>query len=132
LALRVEVARKGLATVVAIKGSLHEDAIRDLKQAVRSERDAGVVLFVLDLDRVDALDAAGVGAVLEIEASGRDNGWDLVVIPPGEDVTKRGFADPELQRVLCLLDPEDASYLVELYANVVHVQGSESARWREC
>lgn len=60
--MRVEVARKGLATVVAIKGSLHEGAVRDLKQAVQSQREAGVVFLVLDLDRVDALTAAGLGA----------------------------------------------------------------------
>jgi anti-anti-sigma regulatory factor len=131
LALRVEVERKGRAAVVAIEDSLHEGAVRDLKQAVGSEREAGVVLLVLDLDRVDALDAAGVRAVLEIEAGGRDNGWDLVVIPPSEEVAEGGFADPELRRRLCLLDREDASYLVELYANVTHVEAAESSRWRE-
>jgi anti-anti-sigma regulatory factor len=127
--LHVEVARKGLATVVAIKGSLHEPAVRDLKQAVRSEREAGVALLVLDLDRVDVLNAAGVTALIETEAGGRENGWDLVVIPPSDEVAKGEFA-PELRRRLCLLDREDATYLVELYANVTHVEAAESSRWR--
>jgi hypothetical protein len=99
---------------------------------VRSEREAGVALLVLNLDRVDALDAAGVTALIETEAGGRENGWDLVVIPPSDRVAKEEFADPELRRLLCLLDREDASDLVELYANVTHVEAAESSPWREC
>jgi anti-anti-sigma regulatory factor len=127
--LRVDVVRKGLAAVLSVRGSLHEGNIRALNQAVRSARQARVVLIVLDLGYADAIDAAGVRAVLETQANGREDGWDLVVIPPSEDVATGPFADQELRRQLCLLDREDASYLIEFYAKGP-LHRSESWPWQ--
>ena len=76
-ALEVDVASSGGATMVRVAGELDMATVDVLRQALDAQHGA----VVLDLRRVEFIDAAGLRLLLEADARSRADGLHLTLIP---------------------------------------------------
>jgi anti-anti-sigma factor len=129
MTVRIATHRKRPSVLIEIAGRVDEGSIRELQSALSKARETGALLIVLDLRRIESIDASGLQTVLAAEADSRQNRWDLAIVPPrhGEAATK--FASPELKRLLGLLSAEQARGLISLYASGLRPHGSIRPRW---
>ena len=73
--LRVITTRSGNVAVVCLQGRLVIGETKTLRQTVQSFSDVGAV--ILDLGRVNMIDASGLGLLLELRAQLQANGIEL-------------------------------------------------------
>jgi anti-anti-sigma factor len=90
-------ARQG-ASVLAISGELDLASFAELEQAIDGIRESVPELVVLDLERLEFMDIAGLRAVLGADERLREAGKHLVIASPGYGV----------RRLLALTQQEDA------------------------
>ena len=122
--MRIATHRNRPAVWIEIAGRIDEDSIRELQDALSEARDTGALLIVLDLRRIESIDASGLQTVLAAEADSRQKRWDLAIVPPRRGEVATEFAAPELKRLLGLLTAEQARQLISLYASGLRHHGS--------
>jgi anti-anti-sigma factor len=127
--MRLATRRKRPTVSIEIAGRIDEDSIRELQTALSEARETGSLLIVLDLRRIESIDASGLHTVLAAEADSRQNRWDLAIVPPRHGEVAAEFAAPELKRLLGLVSAEQARRLISVYASGLRQRGSVRPRW---
>lgn len=85
----VEVARGDDGVAIAIvRGALDLGAAPTVQRQLLDATPAGGVALLVDLAEVDAVDAAGVGALLAAVLHVRANGGEVVLVDPSEAVQR--------------------------------------------
>jgi anti-anti-sigma factor len=128
MTMRITTHRKRPTALIEIAGRLDEDSIRELQSALSEARETGALLIVLDLRRIESIDASGLETVLAAEADSRQKRWDLAIVPPRHGEVATEFAAPEMKRLLGLLSAGQARRLISLYASGLRHHGSVPPR----
>ena len=85
----VDVTRADDGTAVAVvRGSLDLAAAPVVQRQLLDATPAGGIALLVDLAEVDAVDAAGVGALLAVVLHVRANGGEVVLVDPSDAVQR--------------------------------------------
>ena len=80
-------ASDGQATVVLV-GELDLASVPDLERGLDEARGAGPSRIVVDLGRLAFIDSSGLRAIIQADATAREDGIELVLRPGGESVQR--------------------------------------------
>jgi stage II sporulation protein AA (anti-sigma F factor antagonist) len=72
--------------LLRVEGFLDAHTFEQLEEAIRVVFDGGCFKLVVDLGRVDYISSAGAGVLIGARSESQENGGDIVLLNPTENV----------------------------------------------
>ncbi len=101
--MKVKTTKLGVAAYLAPDGTLIEESLPSLADAVRLERESGTTDLVIDLRRVSFLDSAALEFILDLAATLRESGGSLRLAGPSQ-VTRDVLAITRVDQSISVFD----------------------------